>query len=250
VYNVAPPHSAPESWKAVRFLAFAKQSETGEFTDYTARYGSLEPEDRELTRDRMLSFFTGENEDLGKRNVDLAMVAMELMHVRDIPAIALSSGQTRRMRLGLGIMMRPQLLILEDPMAGLDKLSRVTVSEILSDINATQDNPRVMVVLRDMGEETLADWITNVIEVRDGNVWVGTRDEYDARQEKPDASDRGEELPDGNTSSSELPVVRLRGASVSYGEGSRQVLKNVNWTIRPGDRWHLRGSNGESPPCC
>lgn len=40
-------------------------------------------------------------------------------------------------------------------------------------------------------------------------------------------------------------VVELNGVTVSYGEGTREVLKGIDWTIREGERWHLQGSNGE-----
>ena len=237
-----------DTWQPTRYLAFARPSTTGEFTDFTARYGALQEEDKLKLIERMMEYFN--NKAAAEKEADSALTIMELTHMRDIPAIALSSGQTRRMRIGIALMTRPELLILEDPMAGLDKTSRVVVSDLLSDLNATQDNPRVVLVLRDKGDETLADWVTNVCEVREGKVWIGTREEYDARQkrEKIRAQKAAEDdkVDEGNTSTSEPPIVLLQNVNVSYGEGTRKVLQDVNWSIRPGERWHLQGANGVS----
>jgi ABC-type molybdenum transport system ATPase subunit/photorepair protein PhrA len=209
----------------------------------------LQEEDKLPLREKLIAFF--DNQDQAGKNVDSALTRVELNHMKDIPAIALSSGQTRRMRIALALMTNPNLLILEDPMAGLDAVSRITVSELLSDVNATQDNPRVVLVLRGKGDETLADWVTNVCEVQNGNVWIGTKEEWETRQRKQSSPLNGKKAagefpsPTAASGNSEPPIARLRNVSVTYGEGERRVLDGVDWTIRPGDRWHLKGSNGE-----
>lgn len=239
----------PDDWRPIRYLAFAKPSTTGEFTDYTARYGALKEEDREVVWDEMAKMFG--DTDRARKNVDGALVHMEMKHLEDMPAISLSSGQMRRMRIAMAIMTRPALMILEDPMAGLDVPSRELVDSLLGDLNAFEDESRVVLVLRDKGDETIPDWITNVVDVRNGEAWVGTREEWDDKmfQQRGSTASKGDEgdLPDGNTGTSQVPVVQLQNVSVSYGEGTREVLRSISWTIRPGDRWHLQGANGESP---
>lgn len=42
-------------------------------------------------------------------------------------------------------------------------------------------------------------------------------------------------------------LVDLKGVSVSY--GARDVLVDVNWTIREGERWMLAGHNGAFSRC-
>lgn len=233
----------PETWKPVVYLAFAKPSATGEFIDYTARYGHLEEGDSNTLRHTLMSAYPPS--EAAGNNVFRALNKMNLSHLIDIPAVALSSGQTRRARIAEALVAMPSMIVLEDPMAGLDPASRELVTDTLGDVNATQDEARIVLVLRDKGDETLnAEWITHVCEVNDGTVWVGTRNEWlDRKSRQPINHD--DKRPEGNTSTNAAPIVRLQNVSVAYGEGERPIIKNVDWTIRPGDRWHLQGSNGE-----
>ncbi len=226
----------------MQYLAFAKPSTTGEFTDYTARYGALQEEDQQTVRQRLEQSF-GPSEQAAK-NVFEAMVMLGMQHLFDMPYIALSSGQTRRARIATALMTKPAMMLLEEPMAGLDAQSRLVVDDVLGAVNASENEPRVVLVLRDR-EEDLPPWITNVADVREGEVWVGTRRQWEVRRAARARRERPDDKPDGSKSSSEAPLVRLSHVSVSYGEGSRPVLKEVDWEIRPGEKWHLQGANGE-----
>lgn len=187
---------------------------------------------------------------------------MRISHLLDLPSVSLSSGQTRRARIAAALLTRPALLLLQEPMAGLDIASRAEVSRILDDLNQ-QGEIRVVLVLRGKGG-ALPDWVTDVVDVRQGNAWVGSKAQWQAERNpgSPDGrmSEEGHQLPDGSTHESSAlsstkspgrePVVQLQDVSVSYGEGSRPVLKNVTWEIRPGDKWHLQGANGKSHQRC
>ncbi|BEI82756.1 hypothetical protein CcaverHIS002_0306240 [Cutaneotrichosporon cavernicola] len=230
-----------EAWKPVQYLAFAKPSTTGEFTDYTARYGALQEEDKMTVRQRLEMSF-GPSAQASK-NVFEAMTMLGMHHLVDMPYIALSSGQTRRARIATALMTKPAMMLLEEPMAGLDAQSRLVVDDVLGSINITENEARVVLVLRDR-EEDLPRWITNVVDVREGEVWVGTRRQWDVRKAAQARKEQPDDMPDGSRTSSEAPLVKLSHVSVSYGEGTRPVLKDVDWVIRPGDKWHLQGANG------
>lgn len=186
-----------------------------------------------------------------QKNVFAALNFMGMSHLVDMPAIALSSGQTRRSRIAQAIMTRPEMLLIEDPMAGLDVGSRTVVDKLLGELNKLADEPRVVLVLRDKGPDaTLSSWVTNVVDIHEGQVWVGTRRQWEIRRRQKEQAegdaDAGKPDASRSSSSTEAPIVQLSNVSVSYGEGTRPVLKEVNWTIRPGDKWHLQGANGES----
>lgn len=207
-----------------------------------------------------------------------ALELMGLTHLADLPAIALSSGQTRRARIAHALMYRPKLLLLEDPMAGLDVRSREEVRGLLGDMNA-KGSPRVVLVLRDRGEDTLAEWVNCVVDVRQGRVWVGGREEWMERRRERERVPSSS-LPQSTTSATSAtsaaaatttatsatsatssadadadaassaadaepePLIDLKDVSVSYASGARPVLRNITWRILPGSRWHLQGSNG------
>lgn len=227
----------------MQYLAFAKPSTTGEFTDYTARYGALQEEDKLTVRQRLETSF-GPSAQAAK-NVFEAMVMLGMQHLVDMPYIALSSGQTRRARIATALMTRPAMMLLEEPMAGLDAQSRLVVDDVLGALNASENEARVVLVLRDR-EEDLPKWITNVVDVREGEVWVGTRRQWEIRSAARARRAQPDDKADGSKTSTEAPLVKLSHVSVSYGEGTRPVLQNVDWVIRPGDKWHLQGANGTS----
>jgi ABC-type molybdenum transport system ATPase subunit/photorepair protein PhrA len=180
---------------------------------------------------------------------------MRINHLLDLPQVSQSSGQTRRGRIAAALLTRPVLLLLEDPMAGLDVQSREEVAGLLGRLNE-EGGIRVVLVLRAKGDP-LPDWVTDVCEVRQGEVWIGKRAEWEARGSIKNGSEASVEDAVGHESAAakkressdsdaKEPVIKLQDVSVSYGEGTRPVLKSVSWTIQPGQRWHLQGANGTS----
>lgn len=184
-------------------------------------------------------------------DIDRVAQTMRISHLLDLPSVSFSSGQTRRGRIAAALLTRPVLLLLEDPMAGLDVQSRAEVSGVLGDLNAN-GGIRVVVVLRGKGSVDVPEWVTNVAEVRDGEVWIGTKEDWMARHEDeqtPSATlgDVAKEDTPVNPISQPVgePLVELNQVTVSYGEGTREVLKGIDWTMREGEKWHLQGANGE-----
>lgn len=58
---------------------------------------------------------------------DRALAAMQAAHLRDRPAIALSGGERRRVHLARAVSVRPDILLLDEPFAGLDAATRATL---------------------------------------------------------------------------------------------------------------------------
>lgn len=226
--------------RSVRHLAFARPPATGEFTDFTARYGALQEEDRLSFRQTLSAVHPTPRPEELERVAKL----MCIDHLLDLPSVSLSSGQTRRARIAAALLSRPVLLLLEDPMAGLDAQSRKEVSSILRGVNA-QGDVRVVLVLRGKGKGAMPDWVDTICEVKDGKVWVGSREEWEAAGHSAESVATTVATPSALTdNSTHEPVIQLENVSISYGEGTRPVLKDVSWSIKPGEKWHLKGANG------
>lgn len=159
---------------------------------------------------------------------------MKIAHLLKLPLISLSSGQTRRARIAAALLTRPEMLMLEDPLAGLDVASRKEVANVLGKVNA--DGIRLVLVLRGKGkgkEAVLPDWVTDVVDVRQGEVWIGSKAEFETEKlaalgaskdtSKVDANKRQEML----ARRRELePVVEMDDVSVAYGDKKeREVSK-------------------------
>ncbi|WWC64550.1 uncharacterized protein I303_107160 [Kwoniella dejecticola CBS 10117] len=229
--------------KPIRHLGFSRPSATGEFTDFTARYGALQEEDRLSFRQTLLTTIHPAPHE---GEIERVMGLMGIEKLLDLPNVSLSSGQTRRARIALSLLTKPVLLILEDPMSGLDVKSRKEVSDILGNLNA-KGEIRVIVVVRDKNLDNLPEWITDVAEIKAGEVWIGNKDEYLQHHQKTTSTAteaKIEEVKETKGTEVGKEVVKLDKVSVSYGEGSRPVLKEICWTIREGEKWHLVGANG------
>ncbi|KAF9465209.1 P-loop containing nucleoside triphosphate hydrolase protein [Collybia nuda] len=225
----------------------------GAFYDYTARYGAVREEDRLTLRQSMfpesqppefgLNTNTPENSPPPRLSEQEMQVfnylvdKMGLAALLDLPLIALSNGQTRRARVIKAILSRPELLLLDEPLTGLDLQNRPTLLEILRSLHSAR-SPRVILGLRT--QDPVPEWITHVAFVKDGKVITGPKEEVLSATEhfhKPQPA--GAKI--SPTPVGEL-VVEMKGVGVKY--GNRTVLNNINWEIRQGERWHLQGTNG------
>ena len=159
-------------------------------------------------------------------DIETVARAMNIHHLLDLPSVSLSSGQTRRARIAAALLTKPVLLLLEDPMAGLDIPSRKQVSQILGDMNSAGER-RIMLVLRGKGSDALPEWITDVCAVKQGDVWIGSRSDWEDRagESSDGTSTNAHRRPTTTPRSDEdaPPVVELQDVSISYGEGTRQV---------------------------
>lgn len=80
----------------------------------------------------------------------------------DLPLVTLSNGQMRRARVVKSILDQPELLLLDEPLAGLDASSRKAMSEALQQLHHDR-SPRIILGLR-KGED-IPSWITHVLEI-------------------------------------------------------------------------------------
>ncbi|KAI0293405.1 P-loop containing nucleoside triphosphate hydrolase protein [Russula brevipes] len=160
-----------------------------------------------------------------------------LKHLLDLPLVALSNGQTRRARIVKALLAQPELLLLDEPLTGLDFKTRPTLLSLLHSVHVS-NSPHIIMGLR--LQDPIPEWITHVALVQGGHVKTGERTTFEklnspAHEPVTAVRSRG---PPAQASI----VVDMQNVNVRYQE--RHVLKDINWTIRAGDRWHLQGANG------
>jgi ABC-type sulfate/molybdate transport systems ATPase subunit len=95
-----------------------------------------------------------------------ALVAMQCEHLRDRPAASMSGGERRRVHLARVVATRPDILLLDEPFAGLDPASRAALLDDTS--RAIRASARaVVVVVHDRAEAwALADRLVILIDGR------------------------------------------------------------------------------------
>jgi hypothetical protein len=117
-------------------------------------------------------------------------------------------------------------------------------------------------------QDPVPDWISHLAVVKDDRISTGPKNEVlaleVARASTNKQSSQRREVHDHlHQSENRKVLVELKNVSVSYHERKAsifalqnqmqlticvQVLKNIHWTIRAGDRSHLQGSNGKFLP--
>lgn len=165
----------------------------------------------------------------------------------DKKIILLSSGELRKFQLTKTLLTAPRVLIMDNPFIGLDAPTRDLLFQLLERLT-TLSAVQIVLVLSMIDD--VPAFITHVIPVNQLNVGEKlTREEYlHAIAEKPSADSyaalqqRIIDLPyDGRNYDSE-EVVRLSKVSIRYGD--RTILKELDWTVRRGEKWALSGENG------
>lgn len=247
----------PQTHVSVVSFGNRRRGSGGAFYDYTARYGAVQEEDRITLRQHMFpetlnvdvvppelrdpSSETQIQVQLSPEKQQLFDDLVDQMGLKkflDLPLIALSNGQTRRARILKAIWTQPELLLLDEPLTGLDVQNRPNLLNLLHSLHQSR-SPRVILGLR--AHDPVPDWITHVALLRGRKVVTGQKDIIlrEALRSNHATATTATQIVTNETGA---VVADLKNVRVQY--DSRVVLSDINWQIRQGERWHLQGENG------
>ena len=174
----------------------------------------------------------------------------ELFHIEpllDKKIILLSSGELRKFQLTKTLLTAPRVLIMDNPFIGLDAPTRELLFSLLERLTK-MSSVQIVLVLSMLDD--IPSFITHVIPVDKMEVFPKmAREAYLKAFHDRDTVDSFEELQkriinlayDGNTYDSD-EVVKLNKVSIRYDD--RTILKELDWTVRRGEKWALSGENG------
>ncbi len=188
----------------------------------------------------------------------LRLLKLEPLLARRV--LHLSHGESRKVHLARLWLSAPRLLILDDPYVGLDADSRAVLAQAIETL-AAQGGPQVLLISSRPDE--IPAGIHKVLLVADNRVvaqgqrqamlaqaaglFAAGAQPAQAGPESPAPALREalavyERALQANPVSALPELVRMEGVSVTYGD--TPVLRQVTWTVRPGERWALLGHNG------
>jgi molybdate transport system ATP-binding protein len=183
-------------------------------------------------------------EDLKNHFVDVENAWIQkfnIQHILKKPIIQLSNGENKRLQIIKAIAQNPDLIILDNPFIGLDTSGRALLEEMLN--NIVQLGQKIILIT---SPNTLPSCITHVGMIESGNIVIEKN-----KKNKPlkvrESSPLNQHvniinlIQNYSLSDFEL-AVSMNKVSISYNE--KQILHNIDWKVRKGERWSVSGHNG------
>lgn len=207
---------------------------------YQQRWNTHDIDDTPVVRDLLPSC---RNEELRKALYGLFGVEEML----DKHIILLSSGELRKFQLTKALLGGPRVLIMDNPFIGLDAKTRDQLRALLRGLTELASLQVVLVLSK---TDDIPDFITHVIPVEDRRVgpMVSLREYLDRCPEIPahvlsvEKRRRILELPYAENLYHTERIVDLHNVSIRYGD--RIILKDLDWSVKCGEKWALSGDNG------
>ena len=169
---------------------------------------------------------------------------------RDVAA--LSSGQKQMLNLASVVVMRPDVLILDEPTSQLDPIAASTFLHTLRKLN---EELGLTILLSEQRLEEAVPLADHLIVLEQGRLLAaGAPQETAAAVRGPLTVRAGRAylqcfsprpMPDAPPAPVDAPpVLTVRDGWFRYAQGSADVLRNFSLTLRPGELYALTGSNG------
>lgn len=246
-YDFAPSVK-PLAADNIKYIAFRDSYGASDSTYYLQQRWNQQEIDKEtpITADLLEKAFLLTGEDTpGRRQWQRHLYSMfSIEHTLDKYIILLSSGELRKYQIVKTLLAEPRVLIMDNPFIGLDAGTRGQLKELLTKL-ATERALQIILILAK--SDDIPDFITHVVEVKDMVVGPKTPLHEYVRPALPaqlpqTKRDAILNLPSRSNDYHTDEVIRMEKVSIRY--GTRTILKDLDWTVRNGERWALGGQNG------
>lgn len=205
---------------------------------FQQRFNASESEDTLTVREYLLKEIPKNPEVWTLQSV---LDLLKLNALQDKSVLKLSNGEIRKLALALGLMRQPKIFLMDQPLTGLDTQSRNDFGDFIKILISKG----IQVLLTCLADE-IPIGVTHVGQISTSgflNTWK--IEEY--KQHKKSDLDLGwnwellkillpQTLPKRNF------LIRLNDVSVKY--ASKEILKNISWEVKSGERWSIEGDNG------
>jgi len=165
-----------------------------------------------------------------------------LVHTEENESLqTMSSGQQKRALLAYLIAQQPDYIVLDDVYSNVDVATQQHITNTLSKLSK-----QTLLIQLFFRKRDLLPCIDVVYQLNEKNEIVSAQvvDEFRKTSSSPVLKPHEFKLPtlySENHNNLET-LIELHSVSVKYGD--KQVLSDINWTIRKGEFWQLTGPNG------
>ena len=146
--------------------------------------------------------------------------------------ITLSSGELRKFQLTKTLFSNPQLLIMDNPFIGLDAETRDQLRDLLKQLAEERDMEIMLVMSK---TDDIPDYVTDI-------KYFSEPEEIPAHVLPKEKREAILSLPYTDNDYDCQHVIDMKKVTIRYGE--RTILKELDWTVKNGERWALSGQNG------
>lgn len=229
---------------------------SGGFTHLSSRYEFF----KDLEVDELVGQFIADqsynsNITYDKEKVEKLIHSLNLIGLQGQFITTLSNGQFRRARIAKELYKSPSLLCIDDPFLGLDPIATSTVDHVLKK-TADDDEIKSTVVIGLRIQDDVPEWIEDIVIINKdlGIIKQGKKvdlveDLQKLKQEFHDEHNKLKLRIENNLNlgtyfkhDSGEPIIEMNDVDVKY--KGNPIIKKLNWTVREGEKWHIRGKNG------
>ena len=201
---------------------------------YQQRYTAQQAKETLTVKAELVHF--GSENNLAYADVEQILNALNFSGLKDAQLIELSSGEHKKLQLVKALWLKPQLLIIDQPYVGLDAASIEKLNILLN--QACANGVQLILI---SNEDELPNCISHFGEMQNGKLLkLASKNELNTSL-KFELGQVPEFLKQAPIYSSDL-IAKMVDVNISYGE--KQVLKNINWEVKAGEKWLLQGPNG------
>lgn len=241
-------HAGDASFTAQKMMAmvaskhhFRNLSNTKDFY-YQQRYNSSDSEDAPTVESYLRQINLQPITNHPVWTYEQTITQLKLEHLLDKQLIKLSNGETKRLLIATALLKNPALLLLDQPLTGLDVQSRAEFNQLLANIS----NSGITVIMATSPHE-IPDAITNVAILHNQKIEKTMLKEAFKADEvtyTPVLVDQDElkALLNLKENAAFSHIIQMENVNIRYGE--KHVLNDINWEVLPGERWALLGPNG------
>ncbi|NJE06788.1 ATP-binding cassette domain-containing protein, partial [Thermococcus sp. M36] len=120
---------------------------------------------------------------------------------------------------------------------GLDSNSRKKLELLLNDL--AKEGTTIILIT---DENNIPSFITHIAELNKGElIQFSQKENFKNHTTKNIAFNTGE-IPAKQQQQSFQAIISMKNVAVKY--GNKTILENINWQIKQGERWLLKGHNG------
>jgi len=180
------------------------------------------------------------------KDLDEIITLLAIEKLLEKPFKILSTGETRKVLMARALMLKPQVMLLDEPYAGLDIGSQAHLSNVLNSLIAQG----ISIILFDFYHQSLPSSIEKLVYMQQGKIVLsGNRSQVIETKQWQQLNENHYSLPHHlpdclqyDSLEKNEALVSVNNVSVSFDQ--KPIFSALNWQFEQGQHWRIIGPNG------